>query len=752
MTQPPSMDSADSATNLSTRNRLLLEVKDRLRINTVGLRLFLVIMGSTLVGIGGMAFLFGETVKYQAEEQIQTTLDSKVSTINEVIDQAESLAYGLSVSVSTLHVRGAETQGTYQELTRQLFAGRPGFVTGLGFGQKEYGVLPNQDWFFPFYQSAATAQPANNSRYRNRAEDTQPYEETDSYQQYFLTQQNRWTTPYESDQGGLLTYYSQIFDDRNEWLGTTVVNIDGNYLSEVLNEPIFRQGGELILLTESGDVIAHPTDPKELGSQTYKDIPDLEKVWDQMSVEKPGFIEGDSGYWSYTHIPDQEWRVLAYVPYSTVFGPVVKITFGATTLVALLLATLIGLAMRNLNQRLQPMIEECQRLANVDGPLSEKLQNKDEIDQLSLSFFNLLEQLQLSQSQVRAEAAHAISAEEKLKQVRAKAIATQMRQQIATQELESQTSAQAMEAIKHFSHLLDSLNQVSDQVHTLELAVTNTKGDVHTQTGLIEQLQKVVATTHQLSGTLTEGIATATQTGNSAADAMDTSQQAAVTLVEQLTQFEPKTQTLAEAIQQLHEATDRVQVHTRKHQRIASSVQVVLLNASTLSISASQQRSPEEFEDMIGQFQDKATQLKELGEQLQASRDQQQQQVERLQEIATNLGNELGSFGQSIASLNATAKSSHKVLKEGNTAVKRLSQQQAEIAQSGQQLTGLGASLQTTLQEMSAITKTAQTRLDLSYGHTLTMERISDEMTESTAGLLKQAEEKYAAEVGKLSA
>ncbi|MEL6816775.1 MAG: hypothetical protein AAFP03_18510, partial [Cyanobacteria bacterium J06598_3] len=491
--------------------------------------------------------------------------------------------------------------------------------------------------------------------------------------QYFLTQKNRWTTPYDSEQGVLLTYYSQIFDDRNEWLGTAVVNIDGTYLSDVLNEPIFRQGGELILLTESGEVIAHPTNPQELGSQTYQDIPDLAKVWDQMSIENPGFIEGDSGYWSYTHIPEQEWRVLAYVPYSTVFGSIFTITLGATTVVGLLLATLIGLAIGNLNRRLQPMIEECQRLADVDGPLSEKLQNKDELDQLSLSFFNLLEQLQLSQSQVRAEAAHAISAEEKLKQVRAKAIANQMRQQLATQELESQTSAQAMEAIKHFSHLLDSLNQVSDQVHTLELAVTNTKGNTRTQTELIDQLQRVVATTNQLSGTLTTSIATATETGNSAAEAMDTSEQAAVTLVEQLTQFQPKTQALAEAIQHLHDATDRIWTHTRKHQRIASSVQVVLLNASTLSISASQQRSPEEFENMMGQFQDKVAQLKALGKQLQASREQQQQQVERLQEIATNLGNELGVFGQSIASLNATAKSSQKVLKDGNTAVKRLS-------------------------------------------------------------------------------
>ncbi|MEL7329927.1 MAG: hypothetical protein AAGJ69_08815, partial [Cyanobacteria bacterium J06559_1] len=195
-----------------------------------------------------------------------------------------------------------------------------------------------------------------------------------------------------------------------------------------------------------------------------------------------------------------------------------------------------------------------------------------------------------------------------------------------------------------------------------------------------------------------------------------------------------------------------VMSHTRQHQRIASSVQVILLNASTLSISASQRRSPEDFERIIDQFQEKAVQLKVLGEQLQDSRDHQQQGIERLQQLAANLGSELGAFEQSAQSLGATAQSSQRALKEGETAVKQLGQQQLHVAQSSQELTGLGASLQTSLQEMVALAQTTQSRLDLSYAHTLTMEKLSDEMTESTAGLLKQAEEQYAAEVGNPSA
>ncbi|MEM9092157.1 MAG: hypothetical protein AAGC93_25910 [Cyanobacteria bacterium P01_F01_bin.53] len=760
---------APSAESLST-------LKKQFRINSFGLRLFAMIMGGTLVGIGGMAFLFGETVKFQAEEQIRNTLESKVAIIDDVIDQAETLAYGLGVSVSTLHVRGAQTPGTYQELTRQLFQGSPEFVIGLGVGQKEYGILPSLQWFFPSYKSPSMSQlPPGDSgekagqqssgalssqalslqssgTYRNLADEENFYPETSQYKDYFLPQENRWTTPYSSDRGTLLTYYSQVFDDRNQWLGTAVVDLDGTHLSTVLDGPIFRDGGRLLLLTESGEVVANPQNPDELSNQTYKDIPDLAQVWEEMSLTEPGFIEGESGYWSYTHIPEQNWRVLAYVPYSTVFGPIVLITLGATTLVGLLLAGLTGLAIQYLNRRLRPMIDECQRLAEVEGELSPELQNKDELEQLSLSFFNLLDQLQLSQSQVQQEAAHAIDAEEKLRQVRAKAVANQMRQQLTTQKLEDQTSAQVLSALNHFSSMLDSLNQVSDQVHTLEQSVTRTQDDTHKQSSLMGQLQQNLNTTDQLSRALVASVGNVDEAGSIAQAAMTASQQAAAEITSELTQFKPKIKMLAEGMQRLFEATDLVAQDTRKHQRLANSAKVILLNASTLSISASQRRSPKDFVQIVSQFRDKETQLHELAEQLEDSRNKQQVRVSQLQEIVSGLRRELGTFDHSVQLFSNTVESSQSALKKGQTAVKQVSREQAQMTNSGQELADLGQTIQQTIQEMSAIAEATQNRIELSCHQTSKLDQLTEEMRESTAILLKQAEEHYAAEVVRLSA
>lgn len=372
----------------------------RFRINSLSARLFLVITGSVLLGMGGMAILFGETVKYQAEDQIESALESKVSTINDVIDQAETLAYGLNVSVTTLHVRRAETEETYQELVRQLFQGRPRFVTGLGFGQSRYGILPSQEWLFPYYQADSVASdaellaPATEGSYIDRAAPEYFYPDSSLYRDYFLPQRSLWTTPYQSDRGDLLTYYSQMFDPQGKWLGTAVIDVDAAYLSQVLDEPILRNGGRLILLSSTGDVIANPSQASNLGNQTYQDIPGLSKIWLWLDPELPGFLEGETGYWAYTQIPERDWLLVAYVPYRTVFGQVMLITLGATTVVGLLMAAMVALVIRYLNRRLKPTLSLCQRLADMDSVMMQQLKDKDEIDQLSASFFYLLEKQQ----------------------------------------------------------------------------------------------------------------------------------------------------------------------------------------------------------------------------------------------------------------------------------------------------------------------------------------------------------------------
>ena len=362
-------------------------------------------MLGALSGVGGMAFLYSEMIKYKAEDQVQSTKNGKVNAIASVTEAAETLAYGLGISATTLHERQAQFPDTYRELTLQLFERRPEFVVGLGVGQRENGLIVDQPWLFPYYWVASSENPTDSDqtiRYEDFADDTgEFYPESDRYKDYFLPQRTVWTEPYAQGNSQLLTYYFQLLSSDGRWLGTTLVDIDNRYLSNLLDNAVFRDMGHFILLTRSGKVVADPSNA-ENNLKTYEEIADLKDLWPDIDLsEQIGFLEGETGYWAYAQVPEHDWFVFGYVPYAAVFNRIALITTAAIALMVALLSIAIALAIRNLNRRLRPVLNQCNQLAETDSGLLAQWDRQDDLNQLSLAFFNMLERLNLNAETIR---------------------------------------------------------------------------------------------------------------------------------------------------------------------------------------------------------------------------------------------------------------------------------------------------------------------------------------------------------------
>lgn len=384
---------------------LVDKAKGWFRLNSFGGRLFWLIMLGAVAGMGGMAFLFSEMLRRQAEDQVRSSVDSKVNEIASVTDSAETLAYSLGVSATTLHERGAQFPDTYRELILQLFERRPEFVVGLGLGQSENGLIEEQPWLFPYYSaitsSEDTAFDPTASRYEDLADDVgEFYPESDRYRDYFEPQTSVWTEPYQGKRSRLLTYYYPLFSSEGRWLGTSLVDVDSGYLGNLLDDVVFQKAGSFLLLTQSGQVIADPTN---LGTepQTYQNIAGLEPIWPQVDVRTPGFLKGDSGYWAYAMVPGQDWLLFGFVPYNAIYGRIFRIAALTTSLMVLLLGTVVYLAIKKLNQRIKPILLQGKQFANPDGNLLVAATQQDELEQLSLSFFNILNQLNSHQETIR---------------------------------------------------------------------------------------------------------------------------------------------------------------------------------------------------------------------------------------------------------------------------------------------------------------------------------------------------------------
>ena len=398
-----SSGSSERSSKPSQQRRLRQTLIKWMQLNSFGGRLFWMIMLGALSGIGGMAFLFSEMIKYQAEDQVRSSLAAKVNAISSVTEAAETLANGLGISATTLHERQAQYPDTYRELTLQLFERRPDFVVGLGLGQRENGLITDQSWLFPYYwvESDGGEPSSQATRYEDFADDEgEFYPESQRYRDYFLSQTNIWTEPYEAGSNHLLTYYVPLFASSGRWLGTTLVDVDSQYLSTLIDQPVFRNQGHFTLMSRSGTVIADPAD-SENALKTYKDVPGLSDIWPRVSLNETGFLEGEAGYWAYAAVPDQDWVMLGFVPYSAVFNRIALITLAATVLMATLLLIAIVLAVRSLNRRLRPVLNQCNQLARTDETLLAQWDEQDDLNQLSLAFFNMLEQLNLNEETIR---------------------------------------------------------------------------------------------------------------------------------------------------------------------------------------------------------------------------------------------------------------------------------------------------------------------------------------------------------------
>ncbi|MEL6899474.1 MAG: hypothetical protein AAFP07_00860 [Cyanobacteria bacterium J06606_4] len=765
----------------------------RLRFNSFGLRLFGTIMGGAILSIGSVAFLFGETVKIQAEEQIQKILEGKVGTIHEVTDRAETLADSLGISVATLHVRRAETPETYQELTRKLFEKHPDYVVGLGFGQKENGVLPSQQWLYPYYQAEPAADSPASIRYVDRAAQPYFYPQTETYQSYFLPQQNVWTAPYlddaqtdaAEDRGLLLTYYSQIFDNDNEWLGTAVVDIDGAYLNETIAGPIYRDGGRLILVAETGEVIANPADLDNIEQQTYTDIPGLAEIWPQINVsagdQTAGLIEGENGYWSYNRIPEQSWLVLAYVPYRVVFSQILMISLGTVLSAGLLMAGITALAIRYLNRRLRPVINECQRLSTTDDAMDAQLKGKDELEQLSLSFFNLIEQLKLSKTQIQLEAAHATEVESQLSQIKTRSAAQQQRQQQVTQKLVellppdaaspaaqppspqrlqrelarltsvvhvlaeepwlseaiaktpelnpsdrtpselsaigdrlNQTFGQILAALDQFSQLLSAFSQTQDCTLSIEDAMLAAKQDIGAQTDLIDQLQQSATQVQPLAETLYRQVSQMAEYANSASATSPESllnNPAIATL-------QSTSQTLGERLQAFSSAIANTHSKAKEYQNITSKAQVLIINASTLAISASRPQSPETLEEIVTQLRNKEVALRALADQLETAQSEQLQSSTEVRVLANDLTADILSFDQSAQRFNTALQTMVTAQNQTYGTTAQIQAANSQAIATNQQLIQQLATLRQTLQQIKTLTTHTQEQIASSLQQT----------------------------------
>lgn len=719
-----------------------------LRLNSVGTRLFILVMGGALLGLGTMAYFFYNALKQEVEAEIKVTLDSKVAAIDGQMKQAEALGRAFRDSVATLHNQGVKDREVYKKLVFELFKGRPESVIGLGFGQDAYGILTTQQWFYPYYYldpktpdapGIKLPPPNDNVRYIGEDQEGDFYPEQDYWKDYMASQKTVWGPPFPYFGVFYTNFYLPIYNANKKWIGSLTVDLDAGSFNNVLQGSVIRNAGFFAIIeAESGVIVSYPPDREKANKgETYQSIPGLNKAWSQLKdKEGIGLVLVDGTYWAYERLSQaNNWIAIAAVPSDVVLRPVLLIAGGGALAVAVLLGGIVLVGVHYLNRRLEPILEECNKLAATDAQTLARIEKEDEIGRLSVSFFNLIDQLGAKENEIRQEVARTVQTQEELKQAaeaekEGKALQDEVGQllDIVAAVEEGDFTVQASVSDRITGLVADTFNRLIEELAKVLGQVVEASRQVSVGAENLEQIANTVATNADLQAQEVEKVLQLSeqveQAAEGASQQIQTSNQSLLALDRTVEDGQMAISALTQGTEVLRQGTDRIvqQMKTlgefiglteqlvQDQNQIATQTQVLALNASLVAARASEQQNPRQFAVAAKEFEAIADQVSKLAQQTNDGLSLLERRTTQIQNVVATVDSEIQNLGGLVGGFTQGVQQSTEAFKNVQAVTASTVEAGEAVAQSSQAIIN---TVQTTTTTMRGIAELAQRTVQL---------------------------------------
>lgn len=107
-------------------------------VKSIGSRLFLSVLGGSLVGLGCASYLFYQELVKQARVELMASLEIKAQNLEGSFNSFENSAKLVADAATTLYEAGDRREEVYVNLIGRSLRTVP-LATGLGFGQPQIG-------------------------------------------------------------------------------------------------------------------------------------------------------------------------------------------------------------------------------------------------------------------------------------------------------------------------------------------------------------------------------------------------------------------------------------------------------------------------------------------------------------------------------------------------------------------------------------------------------------------------------------
>ncbi len=695
--------------------------RQKFRFNSIGTKLFLAVMTGALVGLGGISFLFYQTLERQETIQIQDALNTEVNRVEGQLAPITQTAQNISIAINSIKRTGATNPEPFKDVVLEFFLQRPKLTMGTYFLQAPYGVVSSRKWYGPYLYldqkakdqpGVALPAPNQNVIYADLyADDNYPIREY--YTLPVKAERSVWTEPYSWYGIPMTSFVRPNYDNQNKLVSVTGLDVNVGALSKNIRSSVIKNQGYFTLLSSKGNLLSYPPDSKKASNiESYEKVPELKTVWSKLQQRQSGLVRADGKLWAYRRIPSTNWLMLAAVPESAITLPVLQITALGTIAAGAILAIVVALAVQRINRRLQPILEECDKLAATDAQTQGKLHQEDEIGQLSLSFFNLLDTLTANQKQIQTEA-------------EARLAETQERLRLAT---EAQKESEALQV--EVAHILDVVSAVEDGDLTVEAEVSDRATGLVADTlnRLIEQLGQTLTQVFAAAQQVSEGsanleelakivAANAEEQAQEVAQVLKRTEQVKASAVSSVTQAHSSNQALSnvrsvveagqssinnmnQGIGVLQQGTDRIvqrmktlgefvglaDQFVQEQNQIASLTQVLALNATLVAARAAEQRDPRQFLVVAREFEAIAAQVSDLAQQTNDGLNGLQQRTTQIHSVVSAIDAEVQGLGGLVTSFTEGVDQSNQVFSSVQTTTSNVAKAGQAVAQSNQEI------------------------------------------------------------------
>lgn len=407
------------------------------------MRLFLSVLGGSLVGLGITSWLAYWELARQAEAELFASLEVKAEDLEGDFKTFETSTKLVADAVKTLYAAGERREQVYVDLIDRALQTSP-LGTALGFGQppKQRLIIPDRRYAYPWAVR-------ENGKVIAKGGDSSPEDYTASYfTDPIAAGRPLWLDPVRFTETTLdpprttvsASFALPFYNPKNQLLGVLSQDLELGFLSEKLRVRVMRDAGNFILVSAKGNLIAYPPNPQQaLNLRPFPNLENQRGLWEQIQQQvragrSAGILRwqapaGEPQVWAYQQLPSNKWVLMAVVPEAVLLGPAVRFTaigsLGAVLGASIALSLVVALFVRHLNRRLQPIMDECDRLAETNTKSEELMSREDELGRLTISFYALLGRVTVNERRLRQEMAKSAQALQALQQTQSQLIQTE---------------------------------------------------------------------------------------------------------------------------------------------------------------------------------------------------------------------------------------------------------------------------------------------------------------------------------------